>query len=161
MKLFRKTFSLFLLILLFFTGCESGEQEVSTTTSPTREEWFVEKKITYGEAYEKRDDVVIYLWEYKELPPNYITKKEAKAKGWNPQEGNLRDLGENLIIGGDYFGNREGLLPKKEGRKYFEADVNYQGGPRGAERLVYSNDGLIYYTKDHYKSFEKLRGDEG
>ena len=65
-----------------------------------------------------------------------------------------------MLIGGDYFGNREGLLPEEDGRDYFEADVNYDGGYRGAERLVYSNDGLIYYTDDHYDSFQQLFGED-
>ncbi len=80
--------------------------------------------------------------------------------GWEPSKGNLWDVTDKKIIGGDVFGNREGLLPHKEGRKYLECDVNYKGGKRGAERIVYSNDGLIYYTKDHYKSFELLYGEE-
>ena len=61
-----------------------------------------------------------------------------------------------MSIGGDHFGNYEGLLPDADGRKWKECDVNYSGGYRGAERLVFSNDGLIYYTKDHYESFEKM-----
>jgi guanyl-specific ribonuclease Sa len=61
-----------------------------------------------------------------------------------------------MSIGGDTFGNREGILPKEKGRKYYECDVNYEGGYRGGERIVYSNDGLIFYTEDHYKSFEQL-----
>jgi guanyl-specific ribonuclease Sa len=65
-----------------------------------------------------------------------------------------------MVIGGDRFGNREGLLPESDGRKYFECDVAYEGGYRGAERLVYSNDGLIYYTPDHYESFTLLYGEE-
>ena len=61
-----------------------------------------------------------------------------------------------MSIGGDKFGNREGLLPKEDGRQYYECDVNYQGGYRGAERIVFSNDGLIFYTDDHYNSFTQL-----
>ncbi|WP_276648398.1 ribonuclease domain-containing protein [Trichococcus flocculiformis] len=64
-----------------------------------------------------------------------------------------------MSIGGDCFGNREGLLPKKSGRTYYEADIDYDGGYRGAERIVYSNDGLIFYTDDHYESFEQLYGE--
>lgn len=61
-----------------------------------------------------------------------------------------------MSIGGDRFGNREGLLPDAEGRKWYECDINFSGGFRGAERIVYSNDGLIYYTSDHYESFTQL-----
>lgn len=108
------------------------------------------------QAYWTKDEVALYLHDYSELPPNFITKKEASALGWKSSEGNLWQVTDKASIGGDVFGNREGLLPKEKGRTYYEADINYQGGFRGAERIVYSNDGLIYYTDDHYKSFTKL-----
>ena len=63
-----------------------------------------------------------------------------------------------MSIGGDYFGNWEGLLP--EDYDYYEADINYEGGYRNAERIVYSEEGLIFYTDDHYASFEQLYGEE-
>jgi len=68
----------------------------------------------------------------------------------------LDEVAPGMSIGGDTFGNREGLLPKADGRKYYECDVNYEGGYRNGERIVYSNDGLIFYTDDHYESFEQL-----
>jgi hypothetical protein len=86
----------------------------------------------------------------------FFTKKEARDLGWDSQDGNLDDVAPGMSIGGDTFGNREGILPKEKGRKYYECDVNYEGGYRGGERIVYSNDGLIFYTEDHYKSFEQL-----
>ena len=61
-----------------------------------------------------------------------------------------------MSIGGDYFGNRENLLPNKKNRKWYECDINYNGGYRNSERIVFSNDGLIYYTSNHYESFEQL-----
>ena len=76
--------------------------------------------------------------------------------GWDNQKGNLDEVAPGMSIGGDYFGNREGLLPKADKRKYYECDVNYIGGYRNGERIVYSNDGLIFYSDDHYKSFEQL-----
>ena len=112
--------------------------------------------IIYGEDYYLKDDVATYLHTYEELPPNYITKSEAIDLGWDADKGNLWDVSYGSVIGGDRFGNREGLLPKKEGRTYYECDVNYEGGFRNAMRLVFSNDGLIYYTEDHYGSFEPL-----
>lgn len=109
-----------------------------------------------GKSYTSKTEVAEYLHQYKELPPNFITKKDAEKLGWKSFEGNLWDVTEKASIGGDSFGNREGLLPTEKGRKYYECDINYQGGRRGAERIVFSNDGLIYYTSDHYKSFEKI-----
>ena len=100
-----------------------------------------------------------YIHEFNELPPNYLTKDEAEALGWDNSEGNLWEVTDGMSIGGDFFGNREGLLPKKSGRSYYEADIDYEGGFRGAERIVYSNDGLIFYTDDHYESFEQLYGE--
>ncbi|OMF07789.1 ribonuclease [Paenibacillus amylolyticus] len=103
------------------------------------------------------DEVADYISEHNELPPNYITKKEARELGWEPSEGNLREVAPGKSIGGDVFRNREGLLPNKKGRIWYEADINYSGGRRGSDRILYSNDGLIYQTTDHYKSFEQLK----
>ncbi len=111
-------------------------------------------------SYNAVEEVALYLHQYGELPPNYITKSEASQLGWVPSEGNLWEVTEEKSIGGDRFGNREGLLPDRSGREYYECDVNYDGGYRGPERIVYSNDGLIYYTADHYESFELLYGEE-
>jgi guanyl-specific ribonuclease Sa len=66
-----------------------------------------------------------------------------------------------MCIGGNTFGNREGLLPSKKGRTYTECDIDTLGAKaRGIKRIVFSNDGLIYYTDDHYESFTLLYGDE-
>ena len=111
---------------------------------------------TYGEPYTDPYDVADYLHAYGELPPNFITKNEAKALGWDSAEGNLWDVAPGKSIGGDRFGNRERLLPEASGRTWYECDVNYAGGYRGAERVLYSSDGLIYYTDDHYESFTPL-----
>ncbi len=110
--------------------------------------------------YTSKEDVSLYIHTYKKLPKNFITKAKARDLGWEANEGNLWEVTDKKSIGGDRFGNREGLLPDKEGRHYYECDINYEGGYRGSERLVYSNDGLIYYTPDHYESFELLYGDE-
>ena len=83
-----------------------------------------------------------------------------KALGWVSSEGNLGVVAPGKSIGGDYFGNYEGNLPEKEGREYHECDIDSDGGYRGAKRIVYSNDGLIYYTEDHYETFELLYGEE-
>jgi ribonuclease T1 len=109
-----------------------------------------------GKAYSAPDDVAAYLHLYQQLPPNYITKLEAARLGWDSSKGNLWELSDHKSIGGDHFGNREGKLPQADDREWFECDVNYFGGFRGAERLVYSSDGLIYYTADHYQTFTRL-----
>lgn len=106
--------------------------------------------------YSTPDTVAAYIHTFHKLPSNYITKTEAVQLGWNSEEGNLWDVTDKQSIGGDKFGNYEKLLPEKEGRLWYECDVNYNGGYRGKERIVYSNDGLIYYTDDHYESFSQL-----
>lgn len=109
-------------------------------------------------SYTGKEEVSLYLQLYGHLPDNYITKKEAKSLGWDSSQGNLWDVAPGKSIGGDYFGNYEGLLPEVEGRDYFECDIDYEGGFRNEKRIIYSDDGLIYYTEDHYESFEQLYG---
>lgn len=114
-----------------------------------------EALIAVDGTYTNRDDVALYIHTYGCLPSNFITKSEARQAGW--EGGSLELCMPGMCIGGDRFGNREGLLPEAEGRSWTECDINTLGASsRGAERLVFSNDGLIYYTADHYESFEKL-----
>lgn len=104
--------------------------------------------------YSSKAEVGLYLYLYGKLPSNFITKKEAQNLGWVSKEGNLWEVAPGMSIGGDKFGNYEGILP--EGKKYYECDIDYQGGYRGEKRIIYSTDGYIYYTGDHYESFEQL-----
>ena len=109
--------------------------------------------------YTSKEDVALYIHTYGKLPQNFIKKNEAKKLGW--EGGSLEPYAPGHSIGGDRFGNYEGLLPETEGRKYTECDIDTMGrSSRGAKRIVFSNDGLIYYTGDHYKSFELLYGEE-
>ena len=108
-------------------------------------------------SYTTKEDVLAYLIAYGHLPANFITKNEARAAGW--EGGSLERYCPGKCIGGDRFGNREGLLPSAKGRTWTECDINTLGArSRGAERIVFSNDGLIYYTGDHYESFQLLYG---
>ncbi|MBP3661061.1 MAG: ribonuclease [Oscillospiraceae bacterium] len=109
--------------------------------------------------YYSAEDVALYLVTYGELPSNFITKNEARDLGW--EGGSVQRYLEGAAIGGDKFGNREGILPKADGRQYYECDIDTDGASsRGAKRIVFSNDGLIYYTEDHYESFILLYGEE-
>ncbi len=115
------------------------------TSSPVKE----------SDEYSSRDEVALYIHLFGHLPANFITKKRARELGW--QGGGLQDFAPGCSIGGDRFGNYEGLLPQAEGRFYTECDIDTCGAPsRGAKRIVFSNDGLIFYTDDHYQSFIKL-----
>ena len=112
-----------------------------------------------GGKYTSAEDVALYLHLYAHLPQNFITKKDARALGWNG--GGLDDYADGKCIGGDRFGNYEGLLPDAPGREYHECDIDtLHAASRGAKRIVYSSDGLIYYTEDHYESFILLYGEE-
>lgn len=109
--------------------------------------------------YYSKKDVALYIHTYGKLPENFITKAEAQDLGWTG--GSVENYKEGAAIGGDKFGNREGILPKKNGRQYYECDIDTKGrGSRGTRRIVFSNDGLIYYTDDHYESFTLLYGKE-
>ena len=110
-------------------------------------------------VYTTKDDVALYLHTYGHLPFNFITKKEAEKLGWSG--GSLEPYAPGKCIGGSHFGNYEGILPEKDGRSYTECDIDTLGADkRGAKRIVFSNDGLIYYTEDHYETFELLYGEE-
>ena len=109
--------------------------------------------------YTTREDVALYIYTYGHLPENFITKKEAESLGWSG--GGLDDYAFGCCIGGNRFGNYEGLLPEANGRTYTECDIDtMHASKRGAKRIVFSNDGLIYYTDDHYESFTLLYGEE-
>ncbi len=109
-------------------------------------------------TYTSKEDVALYIHLYQTLPQNFITKSEARALGW--EGGGLEEYAPGKCIGGDRFGNYEGLLPEANGRSYTECDIDTLGkDSRGAKRIVFSNDGLVYYTEDHYESFVLLYGD--
>ena len=108
-------------------------------------------------VYTSKEDVALYIHTYGKLPSNFITKKQAEALGWT--SGSLEPYAKGKCIGGDYFGNYEHQLPTKKGRTYHECDIGTLGrSSRGTKRIVYSNDGLIYYTGDHYEHFTLLYG---
>ena len=111
-------------------------------------------------VYTTAEDVALYLHIYGHLPANFITKTDARKGGW--EGGSLEPYFPDMCIGGDRFGNREGRLPAADGRTWTECDINtLHASSRGAERLVFSNDGLIYYTGDHYESFQLLYDADG
>ena len=147
---------------------EDTEEYVDIESSDITEEDYVEESyveddthssdvdeysVVEGGSYTTKEEVALYIYTYGELPANFITKSEAQDLGWVSKEGNLWDVAPGMSIGGDRYGNYEQLLPDG---KYRECDINYAGGYRGDERIVYSTDGYIYYTDDHYESFTQL-----
>lgn len=131
---------------------EVAEHTIGTTKKSDREEEnsFEERSIQ-NLTHEVK--VINYVKSNHKLPEYYITKSEARKQGWVPSEGNLCDVLPGKAIGGDKFSNREKTLPS--GKQYFEADVNYNCGNRNADRIVFTKDGEVYLTKNHYKSFQK------
>lgn len=99
--------------------------------------------------------VARYIHEHGKLPDNYITKEKARDWGWEPGD-DLSKTCPEYSIGGDVFTNSEGYVPSKDGRIWRECDINYVSGHRNALRILYSSDGLIYKTEDHYSSFTKM-----
>ena len=178
----KKVLSLTLILLLLLLGCAprpvqselvelplltdapaasvpapAATDAPASTDAPTAAP--TESPVQYGENYDDGDRVALYLHLFGELPPHFITKEEARKLGWNG--GEVEDFLPGAAIGGDYFGNYEGLLPNKKGRKYYECDIGTVGKrSRGAQRIIFSSDGLIYYTGDHYESFTLLYGEE-
>ena len=117
-----------------------------------------EGQISEDGEYDTRDEVALYIHTYGHLPANFVTKKEAEAAGWSG--GSVEKVLPGKCIGGDRYYNREGLLPDAKGRIWTECDIDTLGASsRGAKRIVFSNDGLIYYTSDHYDSFTLLYGE--
>ncbi len=139
----------------------AGHHAGSSITPTTAEE---ESQGGYGAidengSYTSKDEVALYIHTYGHLPPNYVSKTKARKAGWVANEGNLWDVLPGMSIGGSEFYNDEGLLPDAPGRTWTECDINYQGGYRGAERIVFSDDGLIFYTDDHYETFTEISFD--
>ena len=163
MKKINKKLSAFLTLLILlgvlFTGgfdqiATEPQEPVATNTSAEVIQELIEEDGWYYSA----EEVALYIHTYGHLPDNYITKSEAASLGW--EGGNVEAYAPGYAIGGDLFGNREGLLPDAKGRYYYECDIDTLGADsRGANRIVFSNDGLIYLTRDHYESFELLYGE--
>lgn len=165
MKFRKSIFKLFSFLLItvlsvsLFTGCTQEDAELALDVLNTVLEEDT-PAISVDGTYTSKEDVSAYLHEYGHLPSNFITKKEAKKLGWVSNEGNLDEVAPGMSIGGDYFGNYEGNLPEAEDRDYYECDIDFDGTYRNGKRIVFSNDGLIYYTEDHYETFELLYGEE-
>ena len=140
------------------TGIPENEATVMDMLTTVADE--TEPSISEDGTYTTKEEVAEYINIYGHLPSNFITKKEAKNLGWVSSEGNLNEVAPGMSIGGDYFGNYEGLLPEAKDRDYYECDIDFDGTYRNEKRIVFSNDGLVYYTEDHYESFELLYGEE-
>ena len=98
----------------------------------------------------------VYISCLGKLPDNYVTPKEAEDAGWISKKGNLSEVLPGRTIGGRIYENRDSKLPSSPSRIWYEADINYESGYRNDSRIIYSNDGLIFATYDHYKTFYEV-----
>lgn len=152
------------LVMFLACACSNGaspQNKINETVSEAVTETATEAvtEVTESGTYTSKDDVALYIHKYGHLPDNFITKTEARELGWTG--GSLEPYASGKCIGGDHYGNYEENLAVKDGRTYTECDIDTLGASsRGAERIVFSNDGLIYYTDDHYETFTLLYGTE-
>lgn len=131
------------------------EEKIAVQENTDQENTVQENTVLENGVYTSKNEVALYIHTYQKLPANFIDKEEAYSLGW--LGGSLEAYAPGKSIGGDYFGNYEELLPVADGRSYIECDIDTLGADsRGAKRIVYSNDGLIYYTDDHYETFTLL-----
>lgn len=150
-----------LLVAAALLGCLTTAFAASKKQSAAKTETLVVYAADYPVEedgwYSTMEEVAVYLTLYEKLPGNFISKYDAENLGWDNRKGNLDKVALGCSIGGNRFGNYEGLLPEAKGRKYTECDINYDGGYRNGERIVFSNDGLIFYTSDHYQTFTPVK----
>lgn len=142
---------------------EARPVSIQVQTAPTNAVVAAKPQITVGAPpaaaprvdrngeYTDKDRICWYIVSFGTLPKNFITKAEARRLGW--QGGPLEPYAPGKSIGGDRFGNYERTLPDGN---YRECDVDTRGRPRGAKRIVFSNDRRVYYSDDHYRTFKRL-----
>ena len=150
-----------LLVAAALLGCLTTAFAASKKQSAAKTETLVVYAADYPVEedgwYSTMEEVAVYLTLYEKLPGNFVSKYDAENLGWDNRKGNLDKVAPGCSIGGNRFGNYEGLLPEAKGRKYTECDITYDGGYRNGERIVFSNDGLIFYTSDHYQTFTPVK----
>ena len=147
--------------LLILTGCAGGTAPGTPARTAVTQAAAAVQATAAPAAEEtgpiiRPQEIADYIFEHGELPGNFITKEEAMELGWDSGSNYVSDVAPGRSLGGDRYGNYQKNLPYEKGRKYFECDCNYTGGKRGAERIVYSNDGHVWYSDDHYQTFTEL-----
>ena len=158
---FSKLFAVLLAAVLLLCACsanaiETAKRKKNTAAPAVTETPAVAEPTAEPGPLDEAQRIADYIFEHGKLPDNFITKKEAQALGWDKYVNKVSDVAPGKSIGGDYFGNYEKQLPVVQGRKYYEADCYYFGGDRNEYRIIYSNDGHVWFTGDHYQTFTEL-----
>ena len=153
---FAFLFSVFLVACSTPTVSDDKSEERSSSSVATKS---IYEAVEESGLYTTKDSVAAYLCKFDKLPSNYVGKNEGQSL-YESKTGNTFEKWNfnpwttlGVMIGGDVFDNREGLLPSGS---YHEADVDYSAKNRGTKRLIYQSDCVIYYTADHYETFNKL-----
>lgn len=116
----------------------------------------MEAKIA-GTATENRTNGADWwLIRFKHLPSYYISQEDAANLGWEAKLGNLSNVAPGKMLAKGIYQNRNGHLPQESGRIWYEADINYKSGWRNDQRILYSNDGLVFVSYDHYQTFTEI-----
>ncbi|MDD2588932.1 MAG: ribonuclease domain-containing protein [Atopobiaceae bacterium] len=136
-------------------GCSASGAGAASAT-PATSAAASQAGVTEDGTYTSKDEVALYIHTYGHLPSNFVSKTKARAAGWVSSEGNLDEVLPGRSIGGSTYYDDDGDLPDADGRTWTECDIDYHGGYRGSEREIFSNDGLVFYTDDHYQTFEQL-----
>ena len=142
-------FVLLVAAVMLLTGCAAN-------ASGNNNQKYTKQEAAASEAMDEAQRIADYIFENGKLPDNFIRKQEAERLGWDSRYNYVSDVAPGKSIGGDRFGNYEERLPVVQGRKYYEADCYYRGGRRNAYRIIYSSDGHVWYTGDHYETFVEL-----
>ena len=152
-------FAAFLVACSTPTVSDDESEEIEQTSSSDISKKSIYEAVEESGLYTTKDSVAAYLCKFDKLPSNYVGKNEGKSLYESKTGNSFSKWNFNpwttigVMIGGDVFENREGLLPNGS---YREADVNYSAKNRGTKRLIYQSDCIIYYTADHYETFSKL-----
>lgn len=156
------TFLLALVLACGFCGLAAAHQSEATHHA-TIEVSAADYPVTKDGSYTSMEEVAVYLSTFGVLPGNFLTKKQAEALGWNSRQGNLKEVAPGCSIGGDHFGNYEGNIQAPDGKshQWTECDIDSDGGYRNGKRIVFSEDGLIFYSDDHYNTFTQVVVVEG
>ena len=141
----------------------SSSEEQSSSSIATKS---IYEAVEESGLYTTKDSVAAYICKFDKLPSNYVGKNEGKSL-YESKTGNTFDKWNfnpwttlGVMIGGDTFNNHadnpDNYRPTLPEGDYHEADVDYSAKNRGTKRLIYQSDCVIYYTADHYETFDKL-----